>query len=79
MKRYNEVNASVDSHIRKFKHLIPDVNRKKSELLHSILGESTYKDVMERIKQDKFKLSIGTGKPARNSMPNGKVPKYLLQ
>ena len=58
MKRYKEVNISVEAHLAKFQHLIPDIKRKKIELLNDILGEKTYKEISEKMKQDRNKSTI---------------------
>lgn len=58
IRKYNAVNASVDAHLSKFQHLIPDIKRKKADLLIEILGEHTFKDIQEKLKQDDFKDKI---------------------
>ena len=50
LKRYAEVNASVEEHLRKFEYLIPDLRRKKFDLLTQILGEKDYEDIQAKLK-----------------------------
>ena len=51
LKRFTEVNASVNEHLRKYEYLIPDLRKKKFDLLTQILGEKSYEDIKVKLSQ----------------------------
>jgi hypothetical protein len=56
LRRYAEVNASVEQHLRKYEYLIPDLRKKKFDLLKQILGERSLEDIqhkLEKIREEK--------------------------
>ncbi|CAI2365214.1 unnamed protein product [Moneuplotes crassus] len=50
MDRYKEVRNSVEKYIKKFSHLIPNLKKKKYELLTDILGKDKYEEIKSKLK-----------------------------
>jgi hypothetical protein len=51
LRRYAEVNASVNEHLRKFEYLIPDLRKKKFDLMKEILGDRTFEEIQYKLNQ----------------------------
>ena len=52
IRRYHEVRNSVEEHLRKYEYIIPDVRKKKFDLLKQILGEKKYQDIQVRLEKN---------------------------
>lgn len=50
-QKFLEVNASVDAHLKKFDYLIPDLRKKKFDLMAEIMGEKPYAEMLVRLKR----------------------------
>ena len=51
LRRYNDVRKSVEEHLRKYEYIIPDVRKKKFDLLKQILGEKKYQDIQYKLEK----------------------------
>lgn len=53
MRRFQEVNSSVEDHLQKYKYMIPDLQKKKFDLLKQILGEKSMEEIQSKLQRYK--------------------------
>jgi hypothetical protein len=54
IKRYEDVKTSVEEHLKKYEWMIPDVRKKKTDLLKQILGEKSFNDIRFKLERKRL-------------------------
>lgn len=54
IKRYQDVKTSVEEHLKKYEWMIPDVRKKKFDLLKQILGEKSFDEIRFKLERKRL-------------------------
>ena len=51
---YKGVKSSVEEHLRKYEYMIPDIRKKKFEMLKQILGEKSFDEIQIKLERKRL-------------------------